>query len=41
MPPFLPRNCGHIKEVAFGETDKYMHSNEATSEKVAAIVSDH
>ncbi len=21
-PPYLPRNCGHIKEVAFGERDK-------------------
>ncbi len=21
-PPYLPRNCGHIREVAFGEREK-------------------
>ncbi len=24
-PPYLPRNCGHIREVAFGERVKYVH----------------
>ncbi len=24
-PPHLPRNCGHIREVAFGEREKYLH----------------
>ncbi len=23
--PYFPTNCGHIREVAFGERDKYMH----------------
>ena len=46
-PPYLPRNCGHITEVAFGERDKYMHSKEqrqkfvATSEKVTSVESGH
>ncbi len=24
-PPYLPRNCGHIREVALGEREKYKH----------------
>ncbi len=24
-PLYLPRNCGHIREVAFGEREKYVH----------------
>ncbi len=24
-PPYFPRNCGHIREVAFGEREKYIH----------------
>ncbi len=23
-PPYLPRNCGHIREVAFGERENYI-----------------
>ncbi len=35
-PPYLPRNCGHIREVAFGEEEKLMHFTVA-----APNISDH
>ncbi len=25
-PPYLPRNCGHTREVAFHDREKYMFS---------------
>ncbi len=43
-PPYLPRNCGHISEVAFGERGKLntlivTAENSYGSEKVASVES--
>ncbi len=46
-PPYLPRNCGHIIEVAFGEggRSKYIDSSGkvfmAVLEKVSSVEGGH
>ncbi len=47
-PPYLPRNCGHIKEVAAVEREKkvltfivVVQRFTATLERVASVGSDH